>query len=66
MFIAERLNVGQAEDEVYDIDETPQPLPVDAENLTQAMQAMVDDALAAGVGAVEKINFDELVFDDDE
>ncbi len=66
VFIAERLNVGQAEDEVYDIDETPQPLPVDAENLTQAMQAMVDDALAAGVGAVEKINFDELVFDDDE
>lgn len=65
-FIAERLNVGQAEDEAYDIDEAPQPLPVDAESLTQAMQAMVDDALAAGVGAVEKINFDELVFDDDE
>ena len=39
---------------------------VQAESMQEAMQAMLSDALAAGVGAVEKINFDELVFDEDD
>ena len=34
--------------------------------MQEAMQTMLSDALAAGVGAVDKINFDELVFDEDE
>ena len=36
------------------------------ETMQEAMQTAISDALAAGVGAVEKINFDELVFDEDE
>ena len=37
-----------------------------AESMQEAMQTMLSDALAAGMGAVEKINFDELVFDEDD
>lgn len=67
-FIAERLNVVRPEDESYSLgsgeeeeDDLLQP-----ETMQEAMQTMLSDALAAGVGAVEKINFDELVFDEDE
>ena len=68
-FISERLNVVRPEDETYSLggdrdeqeDESPQP-----ETMQEAMQTMLSDALASGVGAVEKINFDELVFDEDE
>ena len=40
--------------------------PLQPETMQEAMQTMLSDALAAGVGAVDKINFDELVFDEDE
>ena len=67
-FISERLNVVRPEDESYSLgsgeeaeDDLLQP-----ETMQEAMQTMLSDALAAGVGAVEKINFDELVFDEDE
>ncbi len=70
IFISERLNVVRPEDERYefDVDGTP----VQVENITQAesmqekMQAMLSDALAQGAGTVEKINFDELIFDEDD
>lgn len=39
---------------------------IHAESMQEAMQAMLSDALAASAGAVEKINFDELVFDEDD
>lgn len=66
-FIAERLNVVRPEDENYrlDTEEEAENL-AQAESMQEAMQAMLSDALAAGVGAVEKINFDELVFDEDD
>lgn len=67
-FISERLNVVRPEDESHSLgsgeeaeDDLLQP-----ETMQEAMQTMLSDALAAGVGAVEKINFDELVFDEDE
>lgn len=67
-FISARLNVVRPEDESYSLgsgeeaeDDLLQP-----ETMQEAMQTMLSDALAAGVGAVEKINFDELVFDEDE
>ncbi len=66
-FIAERLNVVRPEDEIYFVDdgsdEDEQPV---AQDMQEAMQQMLSDALAKGAGAVEKINFDELVFDEDE
>lgn len=37
-----------------------------AASLSEAMQKMLDDALASSIGVVDKINFDELVFDEDE
>lgn len=68
-FIAERLNIVRPEDETYslqtDADTKAEDL-VRAESMQEAMQAMLNDALAAGVGAVEKINFDELIFDEDD
>ncbi len=66
-FIAERLNVVRPEDESYLIDDevTEDKLPA-AQNMQEAMQQMLSDALAQGAGAVEKINFDELVFEEDE
>ena len=66
-FIAERLNVVRPEDEAYSLgNETEEDELIQAENMQEAMQTMLSDALASGVGAVEKINFDELVFDEDE
>ncbi len=35
-------------------------------NLTEVMQQMLDEALKSSIGVVEKIDFDELVFDEDE
>lgn len=35
-------------------------------SIHQAMQAMLDDALRSSVGVVDKINFDELEFDEDD
>ncbi len=66
-FIAERLNVVRPEEEAYLLgDESlEEELPA-AENMQEAMQQMLSEALAQGAGAVEKINFDELVFDEDE
>jgi len=68
-FIAERLNIVRPEDETYslqtDADTKAEDL-VRAESMQEAMQTMLNDALAAGVGAVEKINFDELIFDEDD
>lgn len=68
-FIAERLNIVRSEDETYslqtDADTKAEDL-VRAESMQEAMQTMLNDALAAGVGAVEKINFDELIFDEDD
>ena len=68
-FIAERLNIVRPEDETYslqtDADIKAEDL-VRAESMQEAMQTMLNDALAAGVGAVEKINFDELIFDEDD
>ena len=68
-FIAERLNVVRPEDESYRLDEDTNNKVEDlakAESMQEAMQTMLSDALAAGVGAVEKINFDELIFDEDD
>ncbi len=67
-FIAERLNVVRPEDEAYTLaaaDDEDSNLPP-AETMQEAMQQMLSDALAQGAGAVEKINFDELVFDEDD
>lgn len=66
-FISERLNVVRPEDESYSLGTEEEDLgqPV-AETVQEAMQAALSDALASGVGAVEKINFDELIFDEDE
>lgn len=67
-FIAERLNVVKPEDEeaYYVDDEGAYDSLMQAETMHEAMQSMLSDALAAGAGAVEKINFDELVFDEDD
>lgn len=67
-FISERLNVVRPEDETYSLDkeEEPESDLLQPETMQEAMQTAISDALAAGVGAVEKINFDELVFDEDE
>ena len=68
-FIAERLNIVRPEDETYSLDTETEKKVEDlarAESMQEAMQTMLSDALAAGVGAVEKINFDELVFDEDD
>ena len=71
-FIAERLNVVRPEDETYYLDEDGGDLQAKADTLSraesmqEAMQTMLSDALAQGVGAVEKINFDELTFDEDD
>lgn len=67
-FIAERLNVVRPEDESYSLGSTEEEEDdlLQPETMQEAMQTMLSDALAAGVGAVEKINFDELVFDEDE
>ena len=57
------------EDESYRLDEDTNNKVEDlakAESMQEAMQTMLSDALAAGVGAVEKINFDELIFDEDD
>ena len=67
-FISERLNVVRPEDEAYSLgaEEDSESDLLQPETMQEAMQTMLSDALAAGVGAVEKINFDELVFDEDE
>ena len=67
-FISERLNVVRPEDESYSLggEEKVEDDPLQPETMQEAMQTMLSDALAAGVGAVDKINFDELVFDEDE
>ena len=67
-FISERLNVVRPEDESYSLggEEEVEGDPLQPETMQEAMQTMLSDALAAGVGAVDKINFDELVFDEDE
>lgn len=66
-FISERLNVVRPEDETYSLGaEEGEEEIVPAETMQEAMQTVLSDALAAGVGAVEKINFDELIFDEDE
>lgn len=68
-FIAERLNIVRPEDETYSLDTETEKKVEDlarAESMQEAMQTMLSDALAAGMGAVEKINFDELVFDEDD
>ena len=67
-FISERLNVVRPEDESYSLggEEEVEDDPLQPETMQEAMQTMLSDALAAGVGAVDKINFDELVFDEDE
>ena len=63
------MNIVRPEDETYslqtDADTKAEDL-VRAESMQEAMQTMLNDALAAGVGAVEKINFDELIFDEDD
>lgn len=66
-FIAERLNVVRPEDEVYllESEDTADKL-MQVDSMQEAMQSMLSDALAAGAGAVEKINFDELIFDEDD
>lgn len=67
-FIAERLNIVRPEDEdayLVEDGEAYESL-MQAESMQEAMQTMLSDALAAGAGAVEKINFDELVFDEDD
>lgn len=73
-FIAERLNVVRPEDESYTLSEDDGSATAlkeaaasgKAESIQEAMQAMLSDALAQGAGAVEKINFDELIFDEDD
>lgn len=70
IFISERLNVVRPEDERYEFDVGGTPVQVEnitqAESMQEKMQAMLSDALAQGAGTVEKINFDELIFDEDD
>ncbi|MGN0302012.1 MAG: hypothetical protein ACI4BI_03955, partial [Anaerotardibacter sp.] len=40
--------------------------PASPQNLTEVMQQMLDEALSSSIGVVDKIDFDELVFDEDE
>ena len=68
-FIAERLNVVPS-DTVMEIPEElakeDEPSQVElSETVQGAMQAMLDEALAQASGAVEKIDFDSLVFEED-
>lgn len=69
-FIAERLNVAHPDEDYERATESGEPADAaalaKADSMQEAMQSMLSDALAAGVGAVEKINFDELVFEEDE
>ena len=68
-FIAERLNIVRPEDETYSLDTETEKKVEDlarAESMQEAMQTMLSDALAAVMCAVENINFDELVFDEDD
>lgn len=56
-FIAERLNIVRPEDETYSLDTETEKKVEDlarAESMQEAMQTMLSDTLAAGVGAVEK------------
>lgn len=68
-FIAERLHIVRPEEGVVaptsDTDEAYDQV-IQAESMQEAMQAMLSDALASSAGVVEKINFDELVFDEDD
>lgn len=66
-FIAERLNIARPDEPsvLSEADEAYEEV-MQAESMQEAMQAMLSDALASGAGVVEKINFDELVFDEDD
>ena len=63
-FIASRLNVAQPEYRV--IEPVEEESPLEAGSIGEAMQSMVAQALASSAGVVDKINFDELVFEEDD
>lgn len=69
-FIAERLNVVKTDAEAEALltaeDASFDEQSAKVDSMQEAMQTMLSEALAQGVGAVEKINFDELVFDEDD
>lgn len=77
-FIASRLNVVSVDpDTVARLEsDAEQPfaleervevdLELESGSVQDAMQALLGEALAQGVGAVEKIDFSQLVFDEDE
>lgn len=65
-FIAERLNIVRPEEEALPDADDAYDQVIQAESMQEAMQAMLSDALASSAGVVEKINFDELIFDEDD
>lgn len=67
-FIAERLNVTSSEaclEVPSELSDNEEESPALSETMQGAMQAMLDEALAQASGAVEKIDFDTLVFEED-
>ncbi len=67
-FIAERLNVVPSNTFIEipeELNVTEEESAVLSETVQDAMQSMLDEALAQASGAVEKIDFDSLVFEED-
>ncbi len=67
-FIAERLSVTAADSVLeipVELSNEEEGAPALSETMQDAMQAMLDEALAQASGAVEKIDFDTLVFEED-
>ncbi len=67
-FIAERLNITAADSTLEipsELSSEEEEAPALPETMQDAMQAMLDEALAQASGAVEKIDFDTLVFEED-
>ncbi len=65
-FIEERLRVVRPDEEAVAGSDEAYERVAQAESMQEAMQAMLSDALASSAGVVEKINFDELIFDEDD
>lgn len=63
--IAQRLSVVRNEDRSYLFTSDQAENKSQAETLQQAMQDMLQETLRPTAGVVEKINFDELVFEED-
>lgn len=65
--ISNRLNVVRSEMVPFseELLEAKEPEQREAESLEEAMRDMLSQALQSSAGVVEKINFDELIFEED-